>query len=104
MEHLKTHHSHEICANIVKKGHIADLNTKTHRHAISAEIGAYCSLVTDEWPKEDGTNIDIGPYEAGYIRVIDNLGRRNGLFMSKRKRVVLYPRWKNYRTIFRKFL
>ena len=93
-------YSGAIRFHIAQKGHISNLNHELYRHsispemskeafyrhAISVDMGACCSTVMFAWPKDDGSNINLEPYDSGYIRVINEHGGHSGLVYAKKNK------------------
>ena len=85
IDDLKRDYFDTILSITSQRGHTANLNDVEQRHLISAEMGACCSMVTTQWPDADGSNIELGPFDAGYVRVICEEQGRNGLFYAQKK-------------------
>lgn len=84
--HLKESYSDAIRFHIAQKGHISKPNEEFYRHTISADMGGCCLTVMSTWPNVDGSNIDLGPYDSGYIRVMGENNGSSGLLYAKRNK------------------
>ncbi len=71
---------------IAQKGHISNPNKAFYRHTISADMGSGCSTVMTTWPNDDGSNIDLGPYDFGYVRVIGENNEPDGLLFAQKNK------------------